>query len=412
MACRGCNETPAMTREQVENLIQRLIDSGKLQGGLQSCDGETLSPKAKVLLCSQIAEKVNELITNGTIKVVKSVKIEDGNLIVTDGTGAETKTKLAFAEDLQFDATTNKLTWKEGGERKEATLPYLKGVATEKALVVTLPDGSTAEVPKTGSTLTEDSFDDTIEKGVNQPNKFGLKMKSNGGLERTLNGVAVRLGDGLAFDWSGALTIGEVFAEKPLKGKGTRSEPLSITLSDRDFNVNPVTGEISLKTTQNLAVTNLNDGIRSLGYSTFYGEIDKAGGKYIAGVPPKITSQDNTQNSTNHIGELADGERYDFNGWQIASPVQVDQYLVGADNVVWHRTNEQGAYDDGAIKDHMAWSAWNRETNVNVSMVQLQAMQNTINDYGRRIAILEHLLENFVPLKDASGTETIGFIKP
>ena len=453
MACNGCGETPAMTKEQVENLIQSKIDEGKIQGGLKSCGGEKLPAESQVILCSQLTEKVKELITNGTVDVVTDVAVEEGKLVVTDGTGKKVKTdlpglknveikdgklvttpingtpvetKLNFAEDLAFDSTENKLSWKEGGESKNAKLPYLKGVATEKALVVTLPDGTNAELPKAGHALTEDSFDDTIEKGANKADKFGVKLKNNGGLERTIDGIGVKLGDGVTVDENGAIQLGQVFARNPIKGKGTKADPLTIALNQRDFVVNPVSGEISLKAVQNDAVTNLNNGTPVFGYSTFFGVVDKARGKYVIGVPADISSEVESQNATTQISELANGQEYDFNGWQIASSVQVDQYLAGTDKAVWHRVNDEGMNPDGSLRNPNGWSVWRRETNNSVSVVQIQQMQNQINDHENRIRTLEEanvdlagrvkaledMLAGFVPLKDASGTVQLGLIKP
>lgn len=383
MACNGCGEAPAMTKEQVENLIQTKIDEGKIQGGLLSCGGEKLPAQSQVLLCSQLAEKVKGLIKDGTIDVVTDVEIKDDKLVVTDGTGKEVRT----------------------------SLPYLKGVATEKALVVTLPDGSTVEVPKASSALTEDSFDETIEKGANKPNKFGVKLKDKGGLERTVDGIAVKLGDGVTFDGNGAIQLGEVFVEKPLKGKGTKADPLTVLLNERDFVVNPATGEISLKAGHSDEITNLNKATPVLGHSTFFGVIDKSRGKYVIGVPADINSTVENQNPTEQVSELKDGEAYDFNGWQIASSVQVDQYLVGTDKAVWHRVNDGGMNDDGSLKDPNGWSVWHRETNVAVSVVQTQQMQNQINDLTNRVSTLEKLLAGLIPLKDASGTVQLGLIK-
>lgn len=412
MACNGCGETPAMTKEQVENLIQSKIDEGKIQGGLKSCGGDKLSAESQVILCSQLAEKVKELITNGTVDVVTDVAVEEGKLVVTDGTGKQVKTKLNFAENLAFDPTKNELSWKEGGESKNAKLPYLKGVATEKALVVTLPDGTNAELPKAGHALTEDSFDDTIEKGANKADKFGVKLKDKGGLERTIDGIGVKLGDSVTVDENGAIQLGQVFTRSPIKGKGTKTDPLTLALNQRDFVVNPVSGEISLKAVQNDAVTNLNNGTPVFGYSTFFGVVDKARGKYVIGVPADINSEVESQNATAQISELANGQEYDFNGWQIASSVQVDQYLVGTDKAVWHRINDEGMNPDGSLRNPNGWSVWRRETNVSVSVVQIQQMQNQINDHENRIRTLETMLAGFVPLKDASGTVQLGLIKP
>lgn len=317
MACGGCNTFAPVTKDQVENIIQKAIDTGKIQGGLKTCDNEDLPAKYKVALCSDI---------EGLLK--------------------------------------------------------------------------------------EDSFDNTITKGANTTGKFGVKVKDKGGLEVTTDGVGVKAGDGVKVGEDGSLQISEVFANKPILGKGTKAEPLKLALSDRDFDVNAVSGEISLKAVRTQAVTDLNNGVQVMGYSTFYGNVDKARGLYALGVPPAIDSTDVTQNSTSTIAELKDGEKYDFNGWQISSPAQVDQYIVGNDNAVWHRTNDFGMNNDGTFKNPNGWSVWHRETNVPVSVVQLDALQRRVDDLTKRVTALEEILAGFVPLKDASGTETLGLIKP
>lgn len=276
MACNGCGETPAMTKEQVENLIQSKIDEGKIQGGLKSCGGEKLPAESQVILCSQLAEKVKDLITNGTVDVVTDVAVEEGKLVVTDGTGKKVKTdlpglknvevkdgklvttpingtpvetKLDFAEDLAFDSTENKLTWKEGGESKNAKLPYLKGVATEKALVVTLPDGTNAELPKEGHALTEDSFDETIEKGANKADKLGVRLASNKGLQRTIDGLAIKLGAGLMLNEAGEIVLSVDLAELKQKVDELEERINAIPKHHADVLLVDGTGDVDLSYT-------------------------------------------------------------------------------------------------------------------------------------------------------------------
>lgn len=317
MACGGCNSIVPVTKDQVENIIQKKIDEGKIQGGLKTCKGEYLPEKSKVAQCSDL-----------------------------------------------------------------------------------------------DNVLQESDFDSTVVKGANVAGKLGVKVKENGGLETGASGVGIKAGDGIKVGEDGSLQIGEIFANKPILGKGTKAEPLKLALSDRDFDVNVASGEISLKSVRTQAVTNLNNGVQVMGYSTFYGNVDKARGFYALGVPPAIDSVDATQNSTSTIAELKEGEKYDFNGWQISSPAQVDQYLVGNDNAVWHRVNEDGMNNDGTLKNPNGWSVWHRETNNSVSVVQMEALQRRVDDLTNRVATLEALFASFVNLKDASGTEQLGLIKP
>lgn len=317
MACGGCNSFVPVTKDQVENIIQKAIDAGKIQGGLRTCKGEYLSEKSKVAQCSDL-----------------------------------------------------------------------------------------------DNVLQESDFDSTVVKGANVAGKLGVKVKENGGLETGASGVGIKAGDGVKFGEDGSLQIGEVFADKPITGKGTKAEPLKLALNQRDFDVNAASGEISLKSVRTQAVTDLNNGVQVMGYSTFFGNVDKARDLYVVGVPPAIESADATQSSTTQVSELKDGEKYDFNGWQISSQAQVDQYIVGTDQAVWHRVNEDGMNNDGTLKNPNGWSVWHRETNNTVSVIQMDALQRRVDDLATRVATLEQVLAGFAPLKDASGTEQIGLIKP
>lgn len=384
MACGGCNYVAPVTKDQVENLIQKAIDSGKVQGGLKTCDGEKLPAESKVLMCSELTDAVNAAIEKGDIKVIKDVVYKENKIVVTDGAG----------KDHEYE------------------LPYPKMAIGDKEVVLTNPNGESVAVPKAADVLTEDGFDKTIVKGANETDKLGVKVKPNGGLEVTENGVGVKAGDGVKVGEDGSLQIGEVFANKPITGKGTKADPLKLALSNKDFLVNQVTGEVSLKPVNVTEITNLNTGYPQLGYSVYYGIVNQEYKHYVVGVPPDIASTDESQPFTTSLSEVKANESYDFNGWQIASSVQVDQYMVGANEVVWHRTNDSGMNSDGTLKNPNDWSQWKRETNVTVSVVQMNALQQQVNDLTSRVAALEKLLGSFVNMKDASGKVLLGSIKP
>ena len=382
MACGGCNSVAPVTKDQVENLIQKAIDSGKVQGGLKTCAGEKLPAESKVLTCSEVVDAVDEAIKKGDIKVIKDVVYKEHKIVVTDGEGND----------------------------HEYALPYPEMAIGDKEVVFTKPDGTTVAVPKATSDAID--FDKTIVKGANEAGKLGVKTKENGGLEATDDGIGIKAGDGLKVGEDGSLQIGEIFTKKPITGKGTKVDPLSVEFSNKDFVVNPATGEISLKPAGTDQLTDLDAGKPALGYSSFFGYVDKARGVYVKGVPPDIKSVEANQRPTSSIDQLKDGEDYDFNGWQVASPVQVDQYLVGDDRAVWHRVNDGGMNQDGSLKTPTEWSDWRRETNVTVNMMELIALQKQVLDLTGRVAALEELLAGFVPLKDASGNTQIGLIKP
>lgn len=385
MTCSAsCGSDRELMELLIENAINKALANGDIQAGLKDCDGGALGKDSKVVLCNALVGEVNEAIKNGEIDVVKDATVENGKLKVTKGDGSQ----------------------------KEIALPFAQMAIGDKEVVLTNPNGEHVAVPKSDAALSEDNFDKTITKGANEPGKMGVKVKPKGGLEATENGVGIKAGDGVKVGEDGSLQVGEVFAKKPITGKGTKADPLSVEFSNKDFIVNPATGEVTLKPVNVEQITNLNTGYPQLGYSVYYGFVNKERSQYVTGVPANVVSTDVSQPSTTSLSEVTGNTSYDFNGWQIASPEQVDQYLVGADDVIWHRTNEGGMNRDGSLKDPNGWSMWKRETNVAVSVVQTNALQQQVNDLTKRVAALEQILAGFVPLKDASGTEQIGLIKP
>lgn len=385
MTCSAsCGSERELMELLIENAINQALKNGDIQAGLKDCDGGALGKDSKVVLCNALVGAVNEAIKNGEIDVVKDVTIENGKLKVTKGDGKE----------------------------KEIELPFVQMAIGDKEVVLTNPNGEHVAVPKASDVLTADDFDKTIVKGANETDKLGVKVKPNGGLEATEDGVGIKAGDGLKFGEDGSLQVGEIFANKPILGKGTKADPLKLALNSDQFNVNAATGEVSLKPTDSSLIKNLNTGIQKVGYSTFYGYIGKARGDYVPGVPADINSTNATENATSEISQLADGQAYDFNGWQIASPAQVDQYLVGTDQAVWHRVNDSGMNKDGTLVDPTNWSVWHRETNVTANVMQIEAMQKQVDDLTKRVAALEDLLSTFANLKDASGKVLLGAIKP
>lgn len=385
MTCSAsCGSDRELMELLIENAINKALISGEIQAGLKDCDGGALGKDSKVILCGALVSAVNEAIKNGEIDVVKDVTIENGKLKVTKGDGKE----------------------------KDIELPFVQMAIGDKEVVLTNPNGEHVAVPKAADVLTADDFDKTIVKGANEADKLGVKVKPNGGLEATDDGVGVKAGDGLKVGEDGSLQVGEIFANKPILGKGTKADPLKLALNSDQFNVNAATGEVSLKQTDSSLIKNLNTGIQKVGYSTFYGYIGKARGDYVPGVPADINSTNATENATSEISQLADGQAYDFNGWQIASPAQVDQYLVGTDQAVWHRVNDSGMNKDGTLVDPTNWSVWHRETNVTANVMQIEAMQKQVDDLTKRVGVLEDLLSKFANLKDASGKVLLGAIKP
>lgn len=67
MACGGCGSVRGMTKPEVANYIQELIDQQKLQAGINDCDGKALPKGAEVVLCDKLADIICDLINKEKI---------------------------------------------------------------------------------------------------------------------------------------------------------------------------------------------------------------------------------------------------------------------------------------------------------------------------------------------------------
>lgn len=386
MACKpGCGSDRELFELLINNAITEAVRSGVLQGALKDCDGKALPEGTSVVLCSALASKVNALIEEGAIDVVKDVTISDGKLVVTDGTGKETKVdlpavksvqivgdKLVVTEangtktetaipqgttDLAFDAETNKLTWQENGVDKSATMPYAKAAVGDKEVVITTPNGGTVSVPKADSAISAEDFDHTIVEGANVPGKFGVKVGT--GLEAGLDGIGIKLGEGLTTDAQGNIII--------------------------DQNVAPET------------MNSLDKGKYKAGFHTFSGLSDNT-----TGLPLDINSNENEQGSS-----PTPVAGYDYNGYYIASTHQVDVWLQGVNNTAWYIMNDAGINADGSLVDPTAWGKWQKLDNAgSVTNEMIKKMQEQINALSTGKVDKGSL----VRLTDASGTVTLGYI--
>lgn len=91
MACGGCGSVRGMTKPEVSNYIQELIDQHKLQAGINDCDGKALHAGAEVVLCDKLADIICDLL-----------KTE--------------KVCFPTVENLAYDAMTETLTLTFGGQ--------------------------------------------------------------------------------------------------------------------------------------------------------------------------------------------------------------------------------------------------------------------------------------------------------
>ena len=275
-------------------------------------------------------------------------------------------------------------------------------------------DGSGLQVDKNGNISVKPS--DLVDGDTLNVNANTGKLEVDPNFAKKLKDDAVSTANGYTDDKLTKLANNgaKVYTNAPIQGTGLKTDPLNLKLS-KDFKVSP-DGTLVLSGGVKEATTNLNNGTGVMGMSTFYGVVNNVNGstEYAVGVPRDINSTDHQQAGTTAIGQLASGQQYDFNGWQIATPAQVDQWLIGVSDSVWHRTNDFGMNADGSLKDPNNWGVWTRESNVNIPVQQFQkatqdilALEALTSNLNQRLTAIEN---DIVTLWDASGTVKLGRI--
>ncbi len=101
MACRGCGDPVYMTKDQVENYINKLIEEGKLQPGLMSCEGKALPKGTKVPSCDGTGVSTYLPIKgDGTKSNPITINLSADNFSIDPVTGLVTLKGVLTAEDL------------------------------------------------------------------------------------------------------------------------------------------------------------------------------------------------------------------------------------------------------------------------------------------------------------------------
>ena len=408
-SCKSeCGSTRELVELVVDNLINKAIRDKVLQGALVDCDNTALAPGSRVVRCEALVALVKKGIKDGDIPGLKDVTIDGTTLLVTHGDGRIVPTpipgvvnldirdgKIVFTEngqpkELQLPGVTDlvfrdgKLHFKEKGVNASIELPYVydmrlnseknridykvNGVdqsiplpeigvkkVIEKDNIVTFvrPDGTQVDVPK--SVLKAADFDSTIVKGINEAGRFGISA----------------------------------FTKGPISGVGSRANPITLKYNPKQFSV--VNGELTAITDKPVHVENLDTGLARCGFSTFIGVVDNTGTtkKFVVGMPVDASNERaNESASAKTINDLVGQQAYDFAGYQLASDYQVDQFFIHA-NTTWRRTNDGGVDADCRVRDPKQWSAWRKETNLNIPLNIIETHTREIASLLRRVVELE-----------------------
>lgn len=329
MACGGCGSVRGMTKPEVSNYIQELIDQHKLQAGINDCENNHLPRDAKVVLCDKLADLICDLI-----------KTE--------------KVCFPTVESLAYDADTETLTLTFGGQ-DYTTHIRVKGsnvTGDGKAGVYTIyQDGK--EVVKIDTGVQ----DVKIENGK-------LKVSKSGGVEKE-------------FD------IPVTPAPKFGRGITKNNEKYEVDLTDyvdnktvhlKDGKLEVIKEKCAVAT--NLSALEASDGtLKQLGNTCFTGLYSATSDSATLGVPVALDKTDvETSNAVNAKTDAAAGIELDFNGWQIATGSEVTQYIYtrveGGKQSGWVRSNDGGMNEDGTLRNPDGWGKWVYELNLPEQPVQ------------------------------------------
>lgn len=177
MACGGCGSVRGMTKPEVSNYIQELIDQHKLQAGINDCDGKALPTGAEVVLCDKLADIICDLI-----------KTE--------------KVCFPTVENLAYDAMTETLTLTFGGQDYTTHIKVKGGDVTgsgKDGVYTIYQDGK--EFVKIDTGIQDVKIEDgklKVSKSGRVENEFDIPMPTVTPTELTDNGDgtgAVKYGD-------------------------------------------------------------------------------------------------------------------------------------------------------------------------------------------------------------------------
>ena len=128
MACNGCGTSAGLTKDQVENLINKLIDEGKLQSGLTDCDDRRLWRDARIVTCDK--DKYLEEVSYNQQTKIATFKMSDKseftlNLSDFIGRGDLGRGLASKGNKVEVSTDGTKITFNQHGELTANTTPYV-----------------------------------------------------------------------------------------------------------------------------------------------------------------------------------------------------------------------------------------------------------------------------------------------
>lgn len=174
----------------------------------------------------------------------------------------------------------------------------------------------------------------------------------------------------------------KVYVNGPITGDGTTNNHLGLNFNTDDFEV-LADGSLTLKVKPPVTFTTFDSNYK-FGFHTFTGSSKYNGSIFVRGVPLDINAEVLEQDRALTADQQVDSG-YDFNGYYIASAVQLDVWLSGVDGTVWKITNDSGVNDDGTVKDSLAWGKWQKlDNNNNITNEMIKRLQDQVNSLSQK----------------------------
>lgn len=335
MSC-GSTIDVGQVANEVKDLV-KLDEYAKKDGGVLSDvtikGGITLNEEAKKALCDGLTTCIAGAISDAV-----------GDSVVGD---------------LAWDASTNKLSWTENGRAKSAVLEFIKGVVgSDGSAIITMPNGTHLTVPTTETMISKDMLGDGIVLDANVPGKLGVKVN----------------------------------VENPIKGDGTKANPLGIKLSE-DFMVD-ANGDIALNNVHPKVLSSVVNYNYPYGLHTFSGEINNHAKTGTIGLPPSWNSSEDTATMTKTYEDYQGTQNYDFSGYYISTDKELTLWVTN-DGKTWSISNDYGVNADGTLKNPNGFGPWRKLDNVpSISNEIITKMQTQLNGLAKEVAKANTAIQN------------------
>lgn len=189
----------------------------------------------------------------------------------------------------------------------------------------------------------------------------------------------------------------KVATQVPIKGDGTAVNPIGLSYSSQDFKV--VGNELRLNNQPIDRITDFSTHTYKLGMHPFVGSSSTT----TFGLPENINSELHEQPMRTNPD--IDGA-YDYNGYYIATPENVQVMLYGIGNTAWTISNDHGINIQGNL-NQQAQSQWGLWQKVDNPAISKQVFDNLVQQVARNASAISALEARVQALENYHAIEEI-----